>query len=221
MAKKVFGAFYTVSEKRELNFDEIQAVSIDMRKCAKSELSVVYTKEKSEQGFFVGGHAEHNNNPEISMFKSACGVNIVVAQKDLRAEGLLMVTLALPEGYKLVGFRSEGTVIEYNLIDVDIERINLSNQKGKINFKGKSQNVGLYSKYYPVTACVELTGRALIQLGSRTADVNLTLKNASQVDIKRKPQLEQQCICTCKTCTNGYLAELYLDSNSDGKVVIQ
>ena len=164
MAKKIFGAFYVVDVKQSLDFEKIQAVSIDLRNCGKAELSVIYTDREEDQGFFLGGHAEHHNEPAIILFNSTGGVNITVEQPDARAEGLIRVTLALPRNKKLSGFRSEGNVVEYNLLNVDIDHVNIANKKGKINFQGRVNNLGLYSRYYPVEVQVELMQKALLQM---------------------------------------------------------
>lgn len=220
MSKKIFGAFYNVDVKQELDFSKIEAISVDLRKCAKIEMSVIHTDREMDQGFFLGGHAEHHNEPVIVCLNSASGVNITVEQPDTRAEGLMRVTLGLPIGKKLVGFRSEGNVIEYNLIDVNIDHVNVANKKGNITFKGKANNIGLYSRYYPVKAEVELTTRTLIQLGSRTADVELKLVNASEVHIKNKPEDAEQCIVKTNLKEEGYAVDVYLDPQSDGKYTI-
>ena len=222
MAKKVFGAFYNVDVKKDLDFDNIQAISLNLRKCAKAEFTLVYTNKKDEQGFFVGGHAEHHNEPQIVEVNSTGGVNLTVEQKDPRAEGLLRITLALPVGKKLVGFRSDGNVIEYNIIGVDIAHVNISNKKGHIKFKGRVDNLGLFSTYYPVEAEVELYQDSLIQVGSRTADVTLKLNNAGEVVIERQPNV----VCTVDHTTIGknnpatYQAKVYFPSQAEGKYTI-
>lgn len=221
MAKKIFGAFYVVDIKQSLDFEKIQAVSIDLRNCGKAELSVIYTDREVDQGFFLGGHAEHHNEPAIIIFNSTGGVNITVEQPDARAEGLIRVTLALPRNKKLSGFRSEGNVVEYNLLNVDIDHVNIANKKGKINFRGRVNNLGLYSRYYPVDAQVELTQRALLQLGSRTADVMLTLVNAKEICIKRKPEDAEQCLVKPLLKEDGYAVDVYLDPQAEGQYTIK
>lgn len=218
MARKIFGAFYPVEEKREVDFKDVQAVAIEMRKCAKAEVTVLYSEEP---GFFVGGHAEQHNFPEINIHKSNSGLNFVVEQPQVTAEGLIRVTLALPKGHKLIGLRSEGITVEYNIDGIELHSLNLANTKGKINVKCKAQNIGLFSKYYPVEASIELNGRALLQVGSCIGDVSVKLTNASTVNIKRKPEDADCVLCKTKTCETGYPVDVYLPETDCGKVIIK
>lgn len=221
-AKKV-GSMYVVEHKSQLNFEEIRAVIVDFRQCGVGEFSVIYTDDKEQQGFFIEGGTESNNQPVVGTYSSTGAVRIVVEQPHQHARGMLYITLGLPRNKKLNGLTAMARNMSYNISETaEIARVNLSNKEGEIDINVKSNMVNLYSRYSPVNAVIEITETnvALVQVGSRVENVNLTLHNASKINVKRMPP-RQQYSYNARTCPDGYPVDVFLEENVDGDYTIQ
>lgn len=218
--KKVFGAFYEVSERHPLDFTNVFAVNFELVKCAKGILKIEFTDDESKQGFFVGGHAEANNKPEVSIRETQSVYTISVTQENPQGEGMLHLTLMLPQK-KFSSITSVGSIMEYDVKGGEIDYINLANQKGEINVDVKANRVCLFSKWYPVNAKVEASGQSLFQLGSRMGNVTLSLKNVSELRVHVKPKDKEKYINQFKPDNGGYLADVYLQERAEGTYIIQ
>lgn len=218
--KKIFGAFYEVSEKRELDFTNISAVNFELAKCAKGDLKIEFTEDKEKQGLFIGGHAEAHNKPEIHIRSTPQVYTIRLEQEKTDAEGMLHLTLVLPNK-KFNSITAVGRIMEYEVNGGQIEYINLTNEKGDINVDIKSRHVCLFSRWYSVNAKIEATGRALYQIGSRIGDVNISLKNVKEIHLHRKPADENKYIEKFRSAEKGYLADIYLPERVEGMYIIQ
>lgn len=218
--KKVFGAFYEVSERRKLDFTNMFAVNFELAKCAKGDLRIEFTDDEEKQGFFIGGHTEAHNKPEISIRQTPQVYTITVEQEKPDGEGMLHLTLVLPNK-KFNAITAVGRVMAYELKGGEIEYINLSNEKGDINVDVKSRHVCLFSRWYPVNAKIEATGRMLCQIGSRMGDVTISLKNVKAICLQEKPADKEKYIDKFKPAKNGYLADVYLQERAEGTYIIQ
>ena len=220
MAEKIFGAFYTVNKHERLNFEKIQAFNLVLDKCGKGELAVKLSEKEDEFGFHVGGHAEQHNLPVITTYNNTKSVRIVVEQEDQRAEGLLHLTLVLPKkAYS--GLNVTSQIMDIRIEGGEFDLLNLSNRKGYIEVDTTSKNVAIHSRYYPVKAIIHLIDKSLVQIGSRTGDVDITLLNAGKVNVLRKPQDLSKYICQGNPVEHGYLAEVYLNEKVEGLQTIQ
>lgn len=220
MAEKIFGAFYTVNKHEKLNFEKTQAFNLVLDKCGKGELAIKFSDKEDEFGFHVGGHAEQHNLPIITIYNHTNSVRIVLEQEDLRAEGLLHLTLVLPKK-KYGGLTVTSQIMDIRIEGGEFDFLNLSNKKGYIEVDTTSQNVAIHSRYYPVQAIIRLVARGLIQIGSRTGDVNLNLLNAGKVNVLRKPQDSSKYICQGNPVEHGYLVDVYLNEKVEGLQKIQ
>lgn len=222
MTKKIFGAFYEVAEERKLDFTDIFAVGLELGKCGKGDLRIEFTDKEEKQGFFIGGHAEANNKPEVTIYKTPQVFTIKVEQEEPIAEGLLHLTLRLPKK-KFSAVIAVGKVMEYNLIkNGEINYINLANVKGNINVEATSNHVCLYSKYYDIDAKITATDgkNALYQIASRAGNVNISLKNIGELIVHEPPE-EEKYVNKFKPTQNGVKAELYFKKPAEGQYTIQ
>lgn len=215
--KKVYGVFDLVQTEKRLDFEGIYAINCNLLNCTKGDFKIMFSDDPNKYGISVSGSAEAQNSPEIQVITTPQVYSINIEQDRPYSEGLLHITLVLPKR-KFNALNVQGNIMEYNIDGGEFTHINLSNKKGKIFVNIKSHHVCLFSKYYPITAAVELTGKSLLQVGSELGDVKVILTNAGKV-LMKQPQ-PKRFISRLAHNSSGFDVNMYFIGEMQGKYTV-